>query len=64
MSNKKLLSELVKLIFLDFERDQNGLRALRRINMMQLNLAKSGKLIDAKTVGELKRIFVNRKGGV
>ncbi len=64
MSSRKLLSELVKLIFTDFERDQDGLRALRRINMAQVNLAKSGRLIDAKTVGELKRLFINRKGGV
>ena len=62
MSNQKLLSDLVKLIFADFERDRDGLRALRRINMAQVNLAKSGHLVDARTVGELKKLFNNRKG--
>ena len=62
MSSKKPLSELVKLIFADFEMDRNGLRALRRIHMAQINLAKSGKLIDARTTGELKKLFVKRKG--
>ena len=63
MSNQKPLSDLVKLIFADFENDRNGLRALRRINIMQVNLAKSGRLIDAKTVRELKRLFI-KKGEV
>ena len=60
MADKKLLSDLVKLIFADFERDKDGLRALRRINMTQINLEKSGRLIDARTFGELKKIFVKK----
>ena len=58
------MSDLVFLIFADFEKDGTGLRALRRINMAQINLAKSGHLVDARTVGELKKLFNNRKGGV
>ncbi len=58
------MSDLVKLIFADFENDKDGLRALRRINMAQVNLSKSGRLVDARTVGELKKLFNNRKGGV
>ena len=61
MSSRKILSDAVKLIFVDFENDQNGLRALRRINMMQVNLAKSGRMLDAKTVGELKKLFVKKR---
>lgn len=54
---------MVKLIFADFERDRNGLRVLRRIHILQVNLAKTGRLIDAKTVGELKNLFLKSKGG-
>ncbi len=61
MSDKKLLEEVVKLIFADFRKDQDGLRALRRINMAQINLARRMQPQEAKLIGCLKPFFKNKR---
>ena len=61
MSSQKILSDAVKLIFADFERDGNGLRALRRINMAQINLARRMQPEEAKLLGSLKPFFKKKR---
>ena len=61
MSNKKILSELVKLIFVEFERDGDITRALRRINMAQINMARRMLPEEAKLLGSLKPFFKKKR---
>ena len=63
MSDKKLLENVIALIFADFRKDGNGLRALRRINMAQINFAKRMQFDETKLLGSLKPFF-KKKGGV
>ncbi len=63
MSNQKLLEEVVKLIFADFRKDKDTTRALRRIHMAQINLARRMLPEEAKLIGNLKPFF-KKKGGV
>ncbi len=63
MSNQKLLEDAVRLIFADFRKDRDTIRALRRINMAQINMARRMLPEEAKLLGNLKPFF-KRKGGV
>ena len=57
MSNQKLLEEVVKLIFADFREDRDTIRALRRINMAQINMARRMLPEEAKLIGNLKPFY-------
>ena len=61
MSSKKLLSEIVKLILVDFKKDQDSLKALRRINVAQINLARRMQFDDVKILGCLKPFFKKKR---
>lgn len=62
--SQKPLSEIVKLVLQDFESDGNQTRLLRRLHMIQINLNKTKRLIDATNIGQLKNILLKRKGSV
>ena len=61
MSDKKLLEDVVRLIFADFRKDGDGIRALRRINMAQINFAKRMQFQETKLIGNLKPFFKNKR---
>ena len=61
MSDEKLLSELVKLIFVDFKQDQNGIRALKRIHMAQVNMVRRMRPKEVKLLENLKPFFKKKR---
>jgi len=62
MSNKKELADIMKKIFDDYREDKNGLRALRRINMLNINLARRMQFEEVKLVRSTKPFFKKSKG--
>ena len=63
MSNKKELADVMQLIFAEFKIDHNGTRALRKINMAQINFARRMQFEEVKLIKFTKTFFEKTKGG-
>ena len=62
MSNKKELGDVMQLIFSDFLQNHDGTKALRRINIAQINFTKRMLPQEAELIGNLKPFFKKLKG--
>lgn len=62
MSGKQLpLSEVLKILFEDFEKDKNKVRLKRRLNMTSINLRKAKQFFVADNCEMLQDIFMPKK---